>query len=238
MSSDPRDLLQALGRQSIPAEVEHRALERKQKVTAGLLALDGELRHKARERRRLALLGPAIGFAAATAVGSALMIRSASVGGQGVAPAVTAPMPQPRVRRGAPSSAQGRPVASAEPPARAAESNSADTAQAKRATPAGAAPGATHARESALSTLAQENELLAGAKFAARHGDFVRSLAALDELLSRYPRSPLRQNADVERFRVLGKMGQKAEAARAARRYLADYPHGFARDEAQALAVD
>jgi outer membrane protein assembly factor BamD (BamD/ComL family) len=59
----------------------------------------------------------------------------------------------------------------------------------------------------------------------------------LEVFVSRYPRSPLTQNAYVERFRALAKLGQHARAARAAQRYLADYPKGFAREEAQELAV-
>jgi hypothetical protein len=41
----------------------------------------------------------------------------------------------------------------------------------------------------------------------------------------------------VERFRALLHLGKTEEARRAAARYLANYPNGFARDEARALSV-
>lgn len=85
------------------------------------------------------------------------------------------------------------------------------------------------------STLADQNRLLQSALDARRGGNNGRCLALLDELLSRYPRSPLVQEARVERFRTLERMGQHAAAVADARRYLADYANGFARDEAKTI---
>ncbi len=87
------------------------------------------------------------------------------------------------------------------------------------------------------STLAEQNQLLQSAADARRRGDNARCLALLDELLSRYPRSPLGQEARVEHFRTLERMGRHAQAVAEARRYLADFPTGFARDEAQSLVL-
>jgi hypothetical protein len=112
------------------------------------------------------------------------------------------------------------------------------TAKAAPATGAGA-PKAEAAAPSAAesSTLAQENDLYATASRAAREGNDALALSTLNTLLSRYPNSPLAQNARVDRFRALARSGRNGEAVAQARRYLADYPNGFARDEAKALAL-
>jgi ferric-dicitrate binding protein FerR (iron transport regulator) len=103
------------------------------------------------------------------------------------------------------------------------------------ATPAlsGARPLATPA----LSTLAEENELYTAAARAAREGNETLAVSELSALLTRYPSSPLAQNARVDRFRALMRSGRAQEAAAQARGYLADYPNGFARDEAKALVL-
>jgi hypothetical protein len=87
------------------------------------------------------------------------------------------------------------------------------------------------------STLAQENDLYAAASRAAREGNDALAIADLSGLLSRYPNSPLAQNARVDRFRALNRSGRGQEAVTQARRYLADYPNGFARDEAKAIVL-
>ena len=87
------------------------------------------------------------------------------------------------------------------------------------------------------SALPEQNRLFAAAMAAkgeGRDGDTVRLLG---ELLGRYPGSPLAQEARVERFRALSRLGRSDEAAREARRYLAEYPGGFARDEARGVAL-
>ena len=87
------------------------------------------------------------------------------------------------------------------------------------------------------STLAQENDLYAAASRAARRGNDALAISNLNSLLSRYPNSPLAQNARVDRFRALGRSGRGSEAVAQARRYLIDYPNGFARDEAKSLVL-
>jgi hypothetical protein len=99
-----------------------------------------------------------------------------------------------------------------------------------------ASSGAQRSRE-ATSTLAEENRLYQGALRAAQSGDPARGLADLERLMRQYPRSPLVQSAQVEHFRVLVRTGDVTAAAREARRYLSEYPSGFARAEAQQIAL-
>jgi outer membrane protein assembly factor BamD (BamD/ComL family) len=73
---------------------------------------------------------------------------------------------------------------------------------------------------------------------ARRMGQAGRAVALLDALLARYPGTPLGASAEVERFRALQQAGRRAEAARAARRYLAVHPDGMGSAEARELAVE
>ena len=87
------------------------------------------------------------------------------------------------------------------------------------------------------STLAEENRLYARALARAGAGELLPALAELSTFIQRYPRSPLVQNARVDRFRLLQQGGNGSAAAQEARRYLSEYPNGFARDEARRLAL-
>jgi hypothetical protein len=116
----------------------------------------------------------------------------------------------------------------------------AELVQPKSVKAPGVAPGLAdaHAQPAEeLSTLAQENDLYAAASRAAREGNDALAIGELNGLLSRYPNSPLAQNVRVDRFRALNRSGRTEEAVAQARRYLADYPNGFARDEAKALVL-
>jgi hypothetical protein len=62
----------------------------------------------------------------------------------------------------------------------------------------------------AHSTLGAENDLFAAAARAARAGDAPAALRALDELVTRYPASPLRAPAEAERVRLLGRAAPPA----------------------------
>jgi hypothetical protein len=93
------------------------------------------------------------------------------------------------------------------------------------------------AHDEVRSTLGVENDHYHRAVSAARAGDDRKAVLAFDDFLTRYPSSPLAQNAVVERFRALRRLGRVDEASRRARQYLAAYPSGFARAEAQSLAV-
>jgi hypothetical protein len=87
------------------------------------------------------------------------------------------------------------------------------------------------------SELAAQNRLYRAALDARNAGQDARALALLDGFLSRYPGCPLSQEARVQRFRTLQRMGRHQEAAGAARRYLADHESGFAREEARRIIL-
>jgi ferric-dicitrate binding protein FerR (iron transport regulator) len=91
-------------------------------------------------------------------------------------------------------------------------------------------PGATSA-----STLAAENALLADAMRLRRDRRDDRAIERLDDLLARYPSSPLAETARVERLRALQESGGTRRLVREAQAYLADYPQGFARAEASQM---
>jgi len=107
--------------------------------------------------------------------------------------------------------------------------------------PVPAKPGAnsTHERVShKAGTLGDENRLFAAGVEARNAGDSARAAELFAELLSTYPRSTLREVAQVERFRALARSGQTTRAVSEARRYLAEHPDGAARNEARNLALD
>jgi FecR protein len=87
------------------------------------------------------------------------------------------------------------------------------------------------------STLAEENRLYAQALASAGAGDLRLALADLATFIQHYPLAPLAQNARVDRFRLLRQIGNRSAAAQEARRYLSEYPNGFARSEARSLAL-
>ena len=93
-----------------------------------------------------------------------------------------------------------------------------------------------HAPVSAAA-LAEQNRLFSVAVAASRRGDDARAVALIDELLARYPASPLLPEARVERFRALDRLGRKSEAAREASRYLRENENGAARDEAREVVL-
>ena len=137
-------------------------------------------------------------------------------------------------------------VAAAESPATRAASTSAPHATnvapspallpvALPAPPIAAAPLEAAPLE-ASSDLAAQNALFADASAARRRGDGASALAAYDRLASRYPSSPLAENAYVERMRLLAATDPR-RGAEAARLYLSRYPHGFARSEADDLVA-
>jgi TolA-binding protein len=114
-------------------------------------------------------------------------------------------------------------AASAEPEAQPAEPRAPDRSR------------AGSPRELGKGVLAAQNRLYQEALDARNAHDDARAVALLGELLTKYPESPLRQEAQVERLRALKRQGELGEAARSARRYLAEHARGFARDEALEL---
>jgi hypothetical protein len=85
--------------------------------------------------------------------------------------------------------------------------------------------------------LGGQNSAFAAAMRARKEGDDARAARILDDFIAHYPESPLAEDAHVERFRALVHIGDRDRESQAARRYLALYPNGFARDEARELAL-
>ncbi len=87
------------------------------------------------------------------------------------------------------------------------------------------------------SSLREQNRLYRAALDARNAGQDERTVTLLSQLLAEHPGSPLAQEAKVERFRALRRLGRTDEASRAARRYLAEHGDGFAREEAREAAL-
>lgn len=104
------------------------------------------------------------------------------------------------------------------------------------ATGAGVASAGRPARSARLaaSDSASQNDSYAQGTRAWHRGDGQGALASFDQLLARYPGGPLAESASVERMRVLRSVAPERAAA-SARDYLARYPAGFARADAEAL---
>jgi FecR protein len=98
----------------------------------------------------------------------------------------------------------------------------------------GAAPSAHAAPQNP--GLQPINDLFAEAMDAKAKGDKPRALSALQRLETLYPASPLAESATVERMKLLSSTNPKAAAA-VAKRYLARYPDGFARDLAEGIVA-
>jgi hypothetical protein len=86
------------------------------------------------------------------------------------------------------------------------------------------------------SKLGASNELFASAEAARKSGDARGALALFDKFLAEYPSSPIVESATVERMRTLDQV-DRGRAVAAAREYLARFPHGFARGEAEAIVA-
>jgi hypothetical protein len=85
------------------------------------------------------------------------------------------------------------------------------------------------------STLAAQNDAFSRAMAAKRRGASDEALASFDRFLAQYPGSPLAESALVEKMRLLASRDRKS-AGSVARQYLASYPAGFARAEAESLS--
>jgi len=96
-----------------------------------------------------------------------------------------------------------------------------------------AKPFAGH-RASPMSALAEQNDLFAQAMAAKRHGDAQGAVSAFDRLVTKYPACALTESASVERMRLLRTTAPE-RAVVVAQQYLARYPTGFARAEAEAI---
>lgn len=86
------------------------------------------------------------------------------------------------------------------------------------------------------STLAERNDLWEQVVTAKQQGNLSGALSACDRFVGKYPTGPLSEDARVEHMRLLRAVSP-TRAVVAARQYLASYPNGFARDEAEAIVA-
>jgi len=84
------------------------------------------------------------------------------------------------------------------------------------------------------STLAEQERMFQDAIDARNRGDDAHAADLFARLVTRYPGY---EEAEVQLFRAQKRLGQMAQAAAGARRYLAEHPQGFAHEEARALAL-
>ncbi|MGH7438827.1 MAG: FecR domain-containing protein [Polyangiaceae bacterium] len=82
------------------------------------------------------------------------------------------------------------------------------------------------------SSLAEQNAVFGRAVDTMRSGDTRTALVAFERFVAKYPNSTLAESASAYRMRLLRPIAP-ALAASAAKQYLARYPKGFARDEAE-----
>ena len=87
------------------------------------------------------------------------------------------------------------------------------------------------------SALTRQNDLFAEGVALRRQGDVGAALRAFQELITRFPTSPLAENAMVERIRLLSARHDPRARTEAAA-YLKRYPNGFALNEARQLLVE
>jgi ferric-dicitrate binding protein FerR (iron transport regulator) len=99
------------------------------------------------------------------------------------------------------------------------------------------APASVAAKDSGqehASSIAQQNELFSEAIVARRLGDNAAAVGSFELFVARYPESPLAESAAVHRLGLLRRLDPVA-ARSAARSYLARYPSGYARHDAEQL---
>ncbi|MGZ3421609.1 MAG: FecR domain-containing protein [Polyangiales bacterium] len=82
--------------------------------------------------------------------------------------------------------------------------------------------------------LATKNDVFASALRAKNQGQLHTALAGFDSYLSQYPDGELVENASAQRMNILAKIDRPRGVA-AAKQYLARWPNGFAREEAEAI---
>ena len=206
MSDDRvRDLVKGLGDAVVPVAEERevaaaraRAIPR---IEASLRAVAASNARRSRTRR----VALAIGIAAVLAIGvasAAMLTRASKVAppGDDVAPAPVAVAPS-KVEAPSP------------PPVEAEDPNVGDAKDAPRSeaeTPAPPRPAPPRASASSdVSTLSEQNRLLAAALDARRRNDDAKAIVFLNELLRKYPSSPLAEDARVERLRCVERLGQR-----------------------------
>lgn len=83
----------------------------------------------------------------------------------------------------------------------------------------------------APSALPEQLRLYEEAREAARRGDYTTGVARVDELLSRFPSTPMRAEAELARADFLARANRVTEAARALEALIADRSHAGRRGE-------
>ena len=91
-------------------------------------------------------------------------------------------------------------------------------------------------RATPVSALTEQNDLFAEAAAAKHGGDVSGAVVAFDRLLAKYPAGLDAESAFVERMRLL-RATASGRAIATARQYLARYPTGFARTEAETIVA-
>ena len=119
----------------------------------------------------------------------------------------------------------------------AASSGTTSTSSGATSTSSGTTSTSTSTPSSPGSTLAEQNDRFSAAIAAKRSGDASGAIAAFERFVAAYPTSPLAESALVERMKLLAST-DRARGAAAARQYLARYPGGFARADAEAIAAE
>jgi hypothetical protein len=102
--------------------------------------------------------------------------------------------------------------------------------------PAPADSPATTATPAPASSLAAENDLFAQAVRLRNAGQLGAAAATFGQLIDQHPRSPLVESAMVQRMRLLATVDHAA-GVRLAHAYLARFPAGVARLEAERLTA-
>jgi hypothetical protein len=105
--------------------------------------------------------------------------------------------------------------------------------QGHQAEPASPAPDP----EQTASDLGEQNDFFARAFAAKRRGAAREAIEGFEAFVARYPSSSLVESALAQRMQLLRGV-DRGRAAAAARQYLSRYPHGFARDQAEAIEQD
>jgi hypothetical protein len=102
---------------------------------------------------------------------------------------------------------------------------------------AGQKQGARRARPRHFDSreLSDQNARFARAMQLKKNGESSSALRELERLVRKYPGSPLGQELRVERLRLFVSLGRTRQAAREAKRYLREFPDGYAAREAQEL---